>query len=323
LTPANVYDEAIAWAVGFLSFSIFCLIRWWEGQQLRWFLLLLGSLVLATNSRPTAVPFALVIGVGVGYRLWTTHRLGSADRQMSILWGALIVLPLATCLGTFVLKFGVPVPNYLYDQAIGGPHAAIWWVRIRRLDHDHLQSLRFVPTTLLAYLRPDTLDFAPTFPWVGLHLGSLKPDSAPITYIALTPGSLYTGPMTSLTAAMPLSFLSAIGGALSWLWRRTEQGARRVRSFAVGSALSWKILVLVAAVSAWCVTLTSIAVNNRYLGDAFPLVALLELLGFHALVRRFEDGSRTLKVGIFVVVAAGVSWQLLVNVGLAWRYRVP
>ena len=268
LTPANVYDEAIAWAVGFLSLAVFCFIRWWEIQQLRWYFLLLASLVLATNARPTAVPFALVIGLGVGYRLWSLNRAGPADWGMSILLaGVMIILPIATCLGVFLIKFGAPIPSYLLDQEISGPHAVAWWIKIRQLDHDHLQSLRFLPTTLFASLRPDSLGFSQTFPWLALHFGGSTPGSAPITYIDLAPGSLYVGPMTSLTATMPLSFLTAIGAAAYRLQGRATGGRQRLlRSHPLRAWAWWQIIVLVAAVSAWCVTLTSVTVTNRFLG---------------------------------------------------------
>src|ERR1700688_1318706 len=143
LVPGNVYDEAVAWAVGFLSLAVYCFIRWWEGPQLRWYLLLLVSLVMATNARPTAVPFALAIGMGVGYRLWSLKGVGSKDRAKSVPLGALmVVIPIATCIGVFMLKVGQPIPSYLLNQQVTGQHASLRWVKIRLLDHNQLMSLR-------------------------------------------------------------------------------------------------------------------------------------------------------------------------------------
>ena len=318
LAPPDVYDEAIVWAVGFLSLAVFCFIRWWEGPQLKWYLLLLGSLVMAANARPTALPFALIIGLGVGYRLWRLGRVGPAHWVKTVaLGGVMIVLPIATCIGVFLLKFGQPIPSYLLDREVGGPFATAQWLRIRTIDHDQLTSVRFIPTALFAYLRPDALAFSRAFPWVGFRfLGA-----PPITYIGLPRGSLYTGTVTSLTATMPLSFVAAIGAAAYQMGRRGNAGVRQLlRSHTVGSQAFWKAIVLVAAVASWGVVLTGVAVQDRFLGDAYPLMALVLLLSLPSLARALDRQGRLLKIGAILIVLAGVSWQLLVNIALTWRY---
>lgn len=324
LTQPDVYDEAIAWAVGFLSLAVFCFIRWWENQRSRWYVLLLISLILATNARPTALPFALIVGLAVGYRIW--RSTGSSEgAQSALLGGAMIILPIATCIGVFLMKFGQPIPSYLLDQQIAGPHATPRWIKIRRIDHNQLTSLKFTATALFAYLRPDALDFSRTFPWVYFRFRTTFSytgfGAAPITYIGLPRGSLYSGTVTSLTVTMPLSFVVAVGAVADRLRRHGRAGLRHLRhSHPLRPGALWKVVLLVAAVGSWGVVLTGVAVEDRFLADAYPLMGLLLLLGLPGLVSKIDNGGRLLKFGALMVILMGTSWQLLVNIGLAWRY---
>jgi hypothetical protein len=317
LSAANTYDEAIAWAVGFLSLSVYCFIRWWERQQ-RWiYVVLVISLVMAANARPTALPFAAVIGFGVGYRILMLRRDGPADwAKLVELGGVAMVLPIATCVGVFLLKFGQPIPNLLLDQTIGGQQASPEWIRVRRRDHNQLVSPKFVITALFAYLRPDAVSFSRAFPWVAFRFVSTLSGPSPITYIALPKGSIYSSNVTSLTATMPLSFVAAIGAIGYRVRMRIALQVRHLLPTLRSESL-WKIFVMVAALASWCVTLTGVAVEDRFLGDAYPLMALLLLLGLDGLARPLESAGRLLKLGIVLIVVVVVSWQLLVNVGLA------
>jgi len=325
LTQPDVYDEAIVWAVAFLSLAMFCFIRWWEVQRPRWYVLLLISLVLATNARPTALPFALIVGVGVGVRLWQRQSaLGSPNWTTPvILGGAMIALPIATCIGVFLVKFGQPIPSYLLDQQIAGAHATPRWIKIRKIDHNHLTSLRFVPTALFAYLRPDVIDFSRTFPWVYFRFRTTFRytgfGASSITYIGLTQGSLYSGTVASLTATMPLSFIVAVVAACYRLGRRANRGIRQSLRFdLLKSDALWKPILLVAALGSWGVVLTGVAVEDRFL--AYPLVALFVLLFLPSLIRKVNGAGRLITMGVATLVIVGVSWQLLANIGLAWRY---
>jgi hypothetical protein len=229
-----------------------------------------------------------------------------------------MALPIATCIGVFLLKFGQPIPNLLLDQSISGRQASLEWITVRRRDHGQLVSLRFVATTLFAYLRPDAVNFSRVFPWVAFRFASTFSGRSPITYIALPKGSIYSANVTSLTATMPLSFVAAIG---AMVYRVRMRMALQVRHLlpTLRSESFWKIFVVVAALASWCVTLTGVAVEDRFLGDAYPLMALLLLLGLDGLARPPEKAGRLMKLGIVLVVVVGVSWQLLVNIGLA-RY---
>jgi hypothetical protein len=237
----------------------------------------------------------------------------------------MVVLPIATCIGVFMVKFGQPIPSYLLDQQIAGAHATPRWIKIRRIDHNHLTSLRFVPTALFAYLRPDVIDFSRSFPWVYFRFRTTFRYTgfvaSPITYIGLSRGSLYSGTVASLTATMPLCFIIAIAAAGYRLGQRAKSGIRAWSpSRILKSETLWKPILLVAALGSWGVALTGVAVEDRFLADAYPLVALFVLLGLPRLVRKVNGAGRLIAMSVATLVIVGVSWQLLANIGLAWRF---
>jgi pyridoxal biosynthesis lyase PdxS len=92
------------------------------------------------------------------------------------------------------------------------------------------------------------------------------------------------------------------------------------RSHLLKSEALWKPILLVAALGSWGVVLTGVAVEDRFLADAYPLVALFVLLGLPRLIRKANGAGRLVTVSVVTLVIVGVSWQLLANIGLAWRY---
>ena len=317
LTRPAVYEEAIAWSVGFVALGAYCFVRWWETPRRLWLVLLVASLVLAANSRPTALPFAVVIGLGVAYRLWRLRATEPVSwTRLAVVGGLVAGLPIVTSVGVFLLKFGQVDPSYLLHQQVGGPYPAPWWVKIRHLDHDHFQSLRFVPTTLLAYGRPDTVHFTSTFPWVAYRFPGSVAGTARITYVGgLRPGSLYVDSVSSITAAMPLAFVSAAAALVVGLRARLGSARRAGRAWSV----SWQPIVVVAAVASWALVLTSVGVLNRYLGDAYPMLALAEVVSVAYLATRWDRAGQVLRGCVAALVLVGVGWQLLVNLGLVYR----
>ncbi len=317
LTRPAVYEEAIAWAVAFMALGGYCFLRWWEEPRRLWIVLLVVSLVLSANSRPTGLPFAAVVGVGVAWRLWRVRGTEAVSWSRVTLTAALVVaLPIVTAVGVFLVKFGQVNPSYLLHQQVGGPYPSPWWVTIRRIDHDQFQSLRFVPTTLLAYGRPDTVTFTSSFPWVAYRFPGSVAGTAHIAYVAgLRPGSLYVDSTSSITAAMPLAFLAVLAALVVGIRERFRRGART----AVAWWSSWRTVLVVAAVASWALVLTSVGVLNRYLGDAYPMLALGEVLALAYLVPKAERWGRLLRIGVMLVAVAGIGWQLLVNLGLEYR----
>ncbi len=300
-----VYQEAIAWAVGLISLSIYCFVRWWETQRQPWSVLILVSLVLAANARPTAVPFALVVGVGMGYRVWSSPTR-TGPRKGLLLSTAVVVLPLLTCAGVFYLKFGQVDPSLLLHQQIGGKHPSPVWVAIRTIDHDHFYRLQFLPTTLIAYLRPDAIAFSRAFPWVSYRFGGTYHS---IAYVGLRPGSLYVEAVSSIIDTMPLAVLAV--GCLGAF--HLPRGNR-----ALPPAL-WKPILLLAGVASWAFVLVYVDIANRYLGDLYPLLGVIVVLAAVEVAKRIGSGRRLVNITTTAIVTVGVCWQLLVGMALEYH----
>jgi len=195
-----VYEEAIAWSVAFALFGVYCFLRWWNTSRWTWAALLVVSLMLSTNARPTTVPLGAVLGAGIVISAFLRRREGGRTRRTLLVGALTIVIPVAGCLGFYWLKFDSLVPSSLLNQQIGGPGAQPGWLAIRRVDHNSLQGLRFVPTALMACLRPDGVALTSAFPFVAPRFGP----AAGIHVLGIPPGGIYVEPFSTLPDDMPL-----------------------------------------------------------------------------------------------------------------------
>ena len=122
-------------------------------------------------------------------------------------------------------------------------------------------GLRFVPTAMWTYFRPDSLNFSSHCPWVRFRFNR-GPDSTTtgITYLPpLKQDSMWVERTTSIPDAMPLAFLSTAGIILT-LARRSRQRL--------------ELVVLAALCTPLMVTSMTVGIAARYLVDAYPLVAV-------------------------------------------------
>lgn len=308
VTRPALYEEPIVWSVAFVLFGIYCYLRWWSSPSSRWAVLLVLSLVLSTNARPTTLPLAVLLGAGIVVRALSARR----DRRQvggALLLAAIVaVLPVVTCLGTWWLKFHALFPNYLLNQQMA---TQPWWLAIRRVDHNQLQGLRYVPTTFLAYLRPDAIVFASSFPFVNF--------AGKVTYIGIPPGSMYLEPFSSLPDVMPLMFLVVIGslglGAVEARGKRIHP--RAVFERVIRSPMTYCILGTAAA----CVVMFSNAfITDRYLVDCYPLLVIALAVAARFLGPRVSRLSGLAAVGVAGGVTVVLAWSLLVNMGLDYQY---
>jgi hypothetical protein len=311
-----VYEEAIAWSVGFGVLAIFCFLRWWKDRNWGWALMVPVTLVLSASARPTTVALGAALGAGMiisavlqrhaHRRVWLTCGLGVAV-------GA---LPFAVCVGVYWLKFHTLVPNPLLNQQIGGPLAAPWWVAIRRIDHNSLQGFRFLPTALVAFLRPDGVHFVSAVPFVQLRLG---PAPGPgVHYLLIPPGSDYVEPFSTLPDDMPLfalALLAVLLHAIHRVWRRRSP----VRDLVFGLLGSPSTYAIVGAAGSAAVMMTQGGISNRYLADFFPLVAV----ALPSSVRVLEAPMARLRGGWALAIGSALVvlllWSLLANIGLEYQ----
>jgi hypothetical protein len=308
-----VYEEAIAWSIAFGLAAVYFFLRWWSEPRRAWAVLIVVCLTLSTNARPTTLPLAVLLGAGIAVRSFTHPDLSPRRLNAFLLAAVVAGLPVFAALGAWWLKFHVPVPSVLLDQQIGGPSPAPWWLAIRRLNHDHLEGVKFVPTALVAYLRPDDISLSSAFPFFNLRFGAL----AGTRYIGIPAGSMYIEPFSTITDDMPLGILMLIAGAgyaVHVLRSRSLKLGTHLRAV-VGSPLTYCLLGTAAAAG---VMLSSGWLTNRYAGDLFPFTAL-----FIAVVARFLarpllrlSGGAAIALGTAAMLV--VTWSLLYDLGIEY-----
>ena len=321
ITRPAVYEEAIVWSVAFALFGVYCYLRWWSNPRLLWGVPLVLSLMLSTNSRPTTLPLGVVLGVGIFVRVWNERWAGARERKTLLFAWAVALLPIASCLGVYGLKFHTAVPNILLNQQMSGPAVAPWWLAIERVDHGSLQGLRYIPTGVYNYLRPDGIAFFSGFPFVDFRF----PGMASPHLIGIPSGSLYLEPFSTLPDDMPLAIVLVLAGIVYGIHRarRHRIDPRRAIATALRSPMTYCI---VGTLGSAAVALTGAFLTNRYLGDMFPAVALCLIAAARGLAQPAVGLSG--RRGVLVAVGATVLvlWALLVNIGLEyqlWWHTVP
>jgi hypothetical protein len=321
LTRPAMYEEAIVWSVAFALLGVYSFLRWWAQPRVLWATLLVISLVLSTGARPTTLPLGLLLGVGIFIRIWS-ERWGSRRERNTLLFAwTVALLPVAACLGVYWLKFHAAIPSILLNQQMGGAGAAPWWLAIRRVDHNSLQGLRFIPTGVYNYLRPDGIAFVSGFPFIDFRF----PARAMPQLIGVPKGGLYLEPFSTLPDDMPLAILLVLVGIVFGARHMLRRGIalRTELRMLLGSSLTYCVLGTLASA---CVALTGAFLTNRYLGDMYPAVVVCLVVAARALGQPATalSGRRGVLVGAGAMVL--VAWALLANLGLAyqlWWHTVP
>jgi hypothetical protein len=186
-------------------------------------------------------------------------------------------------------RFGSPTALPVNDQLLTKvePARAGWFAA----HGDSFFSLEFVPSTLLAYLRPDALRVERVLPLV--RFGPTPAELGGVEFESITP-------TTSLTVSATLLTILAVVGVV-WVVRHRR----------------WAVLGIVAAGAlAAGPTLALGFLANRYLLDLLP-----------PMVAAAAVAVWSVRPGRPVVVGAGlavlVAWGLVVNVALAvWTAQV-
>ncbi|HEX5095658.1 MAG TPA: hypothetical protein VFX21_06595 [Acidimicrobiia bacterium] len=169
-----------------------------------------------------------------------------------------------------------------------------------------LFGLKFVPTTLGQYLRPDGIRVNSVFPWVSFPPRASIIGNATFDTIDLS---------SSVTACMPALAVLALVGLVAVVRARGRDAPNVavLRAPIAGAALATGATVTIGFIA------------NRYLSDFVPLLVLGAIAGFHVTLVWLRGpgtrGQRAMKrtVGVALVVLA--SFSLWANVGLAVLYE--
>ncbi|HMF03676.1 MAG TPA: hypothetical protein VKH17_02595 [Acidimicrobiia bacterium] len=233
---------------------------------------------------------------------WLGLGDSSSNRGYLLPLALVIAVPLVLYMYVNYAKFGHP-----WNLPITRQYAT-FTDPIRQSVYEHnggkLFSPKFVPTNLVAILRPDALGLDRLFPFVTFPSRATLVGG--IQFAARDPSS-------SIPASMPFLFvLSLIGVWTVFRPRRSaEPGPANLRVPVIGAA----------AGGIGAITIPFI--NQRYISDFVPLLVLLGIAGLYTLFRAVDRGVKTkvVTVGVTVVLVALAATSLWVNFALALVYQ--
>ena len=306
-SKAWVYHETTLWGVAFTLAAFAALLGHLHDRRWR-SLVLAGVLALAAMLTRGSVGIAPAVAIGVvaaGEVVGLVRRRDGADdtgagngrraRAAALVVAAL--LPFAAFAAVNLIKFHTPLSLPLDRQVItsfdgrGGASR-----RAALADNGGtLFGVKFLPTTILHYSRPDALGLQRAFPWVRFP-GPAR-TVGPVTFDVIDPAA-------SVPATTPALALLAGFGLVGIARRR---------------ALRPLVPLIVGAAAGAMTVLAFGFIAHRYLGDIFPLVVVpaLAALAVAPTLRR----PRWPAIGALGVLAVLAAWSVWVNTALTLDYQ--
>ena len=275
----TVYHETEMWALAFFMATIVALLRLWSSPSRRTFASAAIASICVVLTR-SSVGFGALAATGlVGALLWRRHRRVSVASVVTM--GLGVALSVVLNVAKFATPFDLPAGRQLLS--LQNPQRAAWFAG----NDGSFFGLRFLPTTLAQYFRPDTVQFERLLPFI--RFGPLAPNYGSYPLETVTPSS-------SLPTAATLLCLLAIVGVGIIVRRRPPV----------------MIALLVGAVVAAVPSFLIGFVAHRYLVDMLP-----SLIVPAAVATAVVPLPRWLSVRRAVALLAVVaSWGLAVNVAL-------
>ena len=290
----DVFEEDLAWSICLTVGSLFALLGVLERPSWRR-VTLAGLLILAANLDRVTTGWACV-GAAVLIAVWFgLGRAGREHRRWAVPVVAAGLVPLVVGCAVNFAKFGVVFGVSNFDQVFTQVNA--YRRTFLASNHNSEAGIHFIPSTMLAYLRPDGLRFTSVFPFITLPAG-------PPTALG---GVLFDRRYrtASLTASMPLLFLLSCWGVVT---------AYRPRP--VGRVALTRIPLLAAAIAGAALFVWGY-IAPRYLADFVPFLVLASAVAMADIWRRLDGGRRPVRLMSAVVIAVVGVFTISANVGMA------
>jgi hypothetical protein len=272
-----VYSEDIAWSVALMLGSLFALLGVLESPS--WGRVgAAGLLILCATLNRGSAGYGCVLVAALA-AVWLGSGRGGTDNRRWW-WPILVagVIPLVIASSVSLVKFGIPYGYPLNDQ-----------IDFRKyLSHikNSYFAVRYLPTTLLAYVAGTGMHVSSVFPFITLPQFPARPVDG-VTLFG-------TQPIATVPGSTPLLFLLTIWGAITVCLRRP---AGRTRITAIP---------LIAAAAPAAAILIFGFVEDRFTGDFLPFLVVGSIIGLVDLWRRLERGSRPVRtVAVALVVVLG------------------
>jgi hypothetical protein len=291
--PVWVFSEAIMWGVASCTLVQYRLLRELEDSSARNQWWLGGALALAVLNRPTlGLGCLLVVMAVVAVRSWRHRRFGPGEQRLAGGSAAALLLLVTPNL----LRFGRPLGPPMELQVL----SQVDEQRMRMLEYagGDFVDPRYLPTNLLAYLRPDGMSVTSRFPFLD------TPHQLPHVFGGAVYDITYRTP--SLPASTPLLFgLGVLGLVLGVVALRRQPAAR------------WLFVVAAMGVPAAATLLIWGFLAPRYLADFVVTLLPLSVVGLAGVIRYVDDRSDTARRWFVVVAVAVAGWSMAANIAMA------
>lgn len=275
---AVIYHEAELWGAAFALAAVAAILAALErpsGRRIAFAGLLT---LLAANTR-ISVGLGPIIALALTAAFPLSTRLPARARAYMAV-AALVALGSAVAINElkFGTAFGIPLAKQIDTQIDPVQRAFVV------ANHGSATGLKFLPTTLLAAVRPDALGTVRAFPFIGL------PSSPPTVIGSVRFNALL--PSLSAFTSMPLLCLLVLAG----IWRLVRDPRAR--------PLLW---ILLGTAAAFGPALVFGSIATRYLADLLPFLFIAGCGAMQVLYRdRRWSRSSWILGAIAVATLAGV-----------------
>jgi hypothetical protein len=286
----DVYSEDLAWSVALCCASLFALLG--VVEQPSWGRVAVSGLfILLTSLNRSTTGYACILAALLIAAWFGLGRAGPEYRRWALPMLAALLVPLvAACavdLAKFNLLFGVPASEQLLYRIF----------RFSHINDGHYFGVRFLPSTLQAYLTPWNLRVTSVLPYLTLPN---KPPG-PIAHTAL----FARDPVASVLPAMPLLVGAGVWGVISSF---APNRPAPVRSF--------RLLLVAAAATAGGVMIFG-WILERFVAEFMPLLVLASMVGMVDIWRRQDGRRRLTRVLTVAVIGALALFGFVANMGIA------
>ena len=292
-SPKTTHED-LAWSVALAIPTVFALLGVVERPSGRR-VMASGVLVLLTALNRSTTGYACIIAALLIAAWFAVAPAEDRHRRWALPMAAVGLVALAVACLVNWSKLGMPLGLSEADQV---------WTQVNAHRRYYLASnggnafgLQFLPSTLVAYMRPAGLHVSSAFPFLSLPTAP----AAAVGHVVLD--EVY--PTASIPASMPLLFVLACWGLVTAFRRR-----------AVGRVNLTRIL-LVATAAGTAGVLFFGYIADRYLADFLPFLALAAMIGLVDVWRRLEGRSRPVRMSVVAVVAVLGVFGVWANIGAA------
>ena len=281
-----VYHEAELWGAALALLGFERVVTWWSSRSTRDLLWAGGVAVLAAATRGS-VGFGPAVALGVLALLLAWRRQWAVATWAAVAAGVPLVLYAAVNLARFGHPLAIPFETQVFNDFSADRRAAL------AANDGTLFGLKFLPTTVLQYIRPDTVRPDALLPWMSW--GPPARVVGGVTFDTIDRAA-------SLPVTAPWLLGLAVPGVGLVLRRRVP--------------FAWCACLIGGAVAA-LPTLAIAFVAQRYLADFLPPLVVAAALGVPAVVAWVDGRSPGWRKAAMAAAAVLVAVAFVVNAALA------